>query len=120
MGEAGPEIFTPSSSGSVASNKSIPTAEEIGASVAAALHRVPLVVPQDAVTDAMLRRTPNGVRRSGAEPREYHRYPANLSALVTAASLKHAELTAVTSISPSGVSPNQRDVRIVAWPTTSS
>ena len=53
VGEAGPEIFVPSSSGSVLPNS---MAEEIGAAVAAALHRVPLVVPQDAVTDAMLRR----------------------------------------------------------------
>ena len=59
VGEAGPEVFMPSSSGSVAANKSLPTAEEIGAAVAAALHRVPLVVPQDAVTDSILRRTPN-------------------------------------------------------------
>ena len=59
VGERGPEIFTPGRSGSVAANKSIPTAEEIGAAVAAALHRVPLVVPQDAVTDSILRRTPN-------------------------------------------------------------
>ena len=54
----------PGSSGSVAANKSLPTAEEIGAAVAAALHRVPLVVPQDAVTDSILRRTPNSA--SGA------------------------------------------------------
>ena len=59
VGERGPEMFIPGSSGSVASNKSLPTAEEIGAAVAAALHRVPLVVPQDAVTDSILRRTPN-------------------------------------------------------------
>ena len=58
VGERGPEMFVPGSSGSVASNKSIPTAEEIGAAVTAALHRVPLVVPQDAVTDAMLRNAP--------------------------------------------------------------
>ena len=61
VGEGGKEeIFhVPSQSGSVVPNKSIPTAEEIGAAVAAALHRVPLVVPQDAVTDSILRRTPN-------------------------------------------------------------
>ena len=59
VGEAGPEIFTPGRSGSVASNKSIPTADDIGAAVVAALHRVPLVVPQDAVTDSILRRSPN-------------------------------------------------------------
>ena len=60
VGEGGkPEIFVPGQSGSVVPNKSIPTAEEIGAAVAAALHRVPLVVPQDAVTDSILRRTPN-------------------------------------------------------------
>ena len=58
VGERGEEIFVPSSSGSVVSNKSIPTAEEIGAAVAAAMQRVPLVVPQDAVTDAMLRNAP--------------------------------------------------------------
>ena len=52
VGERGPEMFVPGQSGSVAANKSIPTAEEIGAAVAAALHRVPLVVPQDAVTDS--------------------------------------------------------------------
>ena len=59
VGEGGkPEIFVPGQSGSVVPNKSIPTAEEIGAAVAEALHRVPLVVPQDAVTDAMLRNAP--------------------------------------------------------------
>ena len=58
IGEAGPEMFVPGQSGSVVSNKSIPTAEEIGAAVAAAMQRVPLVVPQDAVTDAMLRNAP--------------------------------------------------------------
>ena len=60
VGEGGkPEIFVPGQSGSVVPNKSIPTAEEIGAAVAAAMQRVPLVVPQDAVTDSILRRTPN-------------------------------------------------------------
>ena len=43
--------------------RDIPTADEIGAAVVAALHPlvVPLVtdVPQDAVTDSILRRTPN-------------------------------------------------------------
>ena len=69
VGEAGPEMFVPGQSGSVAANKSIPTAEEIGAAVAAALHRVPLVVPQDAVTDSILRRTPNrqALRGMGVE-----------------------------------------------------
>ena len=61
MGEGGkPEIFVP---GQLrvrgCRTRVIPTAEEIGAAVAAALHRVPLVVPQDAVTDSILRRTPN-------------------------------------------------------------
>ena len=59
VGERGPELFVPSQSGSVAANKSLPTADDIGAAVVAALHRVPLVVPQDAVTDSILRRTPN-------------------------------------------------------------
>ena len=61
VGEAGPEIFVPGSSGSVASNKSLPTAEEIGAAVARALQMAPLVVPQDPVTDALYR---NGPRRA--------------------------------------------------------
>ena len=61
VGERGPEIFVPSSSGSVAANKSLPTAEEIGAAVAAAMQRAPLVVPQDPVTDALYR---NGPRRA--------------------------------------------------------
>ena len=58
VGERGEEIFVPGSSGSVVPNKSIPSADEIGAAVVAALHRVPLVVPRDAVTDAMLRNAP--------------------------------------------------------------
>ena len=48
VGEGGKEeIFVPSTSGSVVPNKSIPTAEEIGAAVAAALHRAPLHVSQE-------------------------------------------------------------------------
>ena len=58
VGERGPEIFTPSSSGSVTANKDIPTAEEIGAAVAAAMQRAPLVVPQDQVTGATYRNGP--------------------------------------------------------------
>ena len=58
VGEAGPEVFMPSSSGSVASNKSLPTAEEIGAAVAAAMQRAPIVVPQDQVTGANYRNGP--------------------------------------------------------------
>ena len=58
VGEAGPEIFVPSSSGSVLPNS---MAEEIGAAVAAAMQRAPLVVPQDPVTDALYR---NGPRRA--------------------------------------------------------
>ena len=54
VGERGPEMFVPSQSGSVVPNKSIPTAEEIGAAVAAAMRRAPIVVPQDPVTDALL------------------------------------------------------------------
>ena len=61
VGEAGPEIFVPSSSGSIVPNKSIPTAEEIGAAVAAAMRKTPIVVPQDPVTDALYR---NGPRRA--------------------------------------------------------
>ena len=61
VGEVGEEIFVPSQSGSVVPNKSIPTAEEIGAAVAAAMQRAPLVVPQDPVTDAIYR---NGPRRA--------------------------------------------------------
>ena len=58
VGEAGPEIFVPSSSGSVLPNS---MAEDIGAAVVKALHRVPLVVPQDPVTDTLYR---NGPRRA--------------------------------------------------------
>ena len=58
VGEAGPEMFVPSSSGSVAANKSLPTAEEIGAAVAAAMQRAPIVVPQDQVTGANYRNGP--------------------------------------------------------------
>ena len=59
VGEGGKsEIFVPGQSGSVVPNNGIPTADEIGAAIVAALHRVPLVVPQDAVTDAMLRNAP--------------------------------------------------------------
>ena len=61
VGEVGEEIFVPSQSGSVVPHKSIPTAEEIGAAVAAAMQRAPLVVPQDPVTDAIYR---NGPRRA--------------------------------------------------------
>ena len=60
VGEAGPEIFVPSSSGSVLPNS---MAEDIGAAVVKALHRVPLVVPQDPVTDTLYR---NGPRRARA------------------------------------------------------
>ena len=59
VGEAGPEIFTPGRSGSVTSNRSIPSAEEIGAAVARAMQRAPLVVPRDAVTDAVLGNSPS-------------------------------------------------------------
>ena len=59
VGEAGPEVFIPGRSGSIVSNKGIPSAEEIGAAVAVALHRVPLVVPRDAVTDTVLATSPS-------------------------------------------------------------
>ena len=59
VGEAGPEIFTPGRSGSVTSNRSIPSAEEIGAAVARAMQGAPLVVPRDAVTDAVLGNSPS-------------------------------------------------------------
>ena len=59
VGEAGPEIFTPGRSGSVTSNRSIPSAAEIGAAVARAMQRAPLVVPRDAVTDSVLGNTPS-------------------------------------------------------------
>ena len=59
VGEVGPEIFTPSRSGSVTANKSIPTAEEIGVAVAQAMRRAPLVVPRDAVTDTVLGNSPS-------------------------------------------------------------
>ena len=58
VGERGEEIFVPSQSGSVVSNKSIPTAEEIGSAVAAAMQRAPIVVPQDQVTGANYRNGP--------------------------------------------------------------
>ena len=61
VGERGEEIFVPGQSGSVVPNKSIPTAEEIGAAVASAMQRAPIVVPQDPVTDALYR---NGPRRA--------------------------------------------------------
>ena len=56
VGERGPETFVPSSSGSILPNGL--TAEAIGEAVARALHRVPLSVPQSAVTDSVLRATP--------------------------------------------------------------
>ena len=59
VGEAGPEIFTPGRSGSVTSNRSIPSADEIGDAVAQAIRRTPLVVPRDAVTDAVLGNSPS-------------------------------------------------------------
>ena len=59
VGEGGEEVFVPDRSGSIASNKSLPSAEEIGAAVARAMHRVPLVVPRDAVTDTVLGNSPS-------------------------------------------------------------
>ena len=59
VGEAGPEIWTPGRSGSVTANKSIPSADEIGDAVAQAIRRTPLVVPRDAVTDAVLGNSPS-------------------------------------------------------------
>ena len=59
VGEAGPELFVPGRSGSVASNRSIPSAEEIGAAVARAMQRAPLIVPRDAVTDTVLGNSPS-------------------------------------------------------------
>ena len=61
VGERGPEMFVPGRSGGIVPNSGIPSAEEIGAAVAAALRRSPLVVPQDPVTDALYR---NGPRRA--------------------------------------------------------
>ena len=61
VGEAGPEMFVPGQSGGIVPNEGIPSAEEIGAAVAAAMQRAPLVVPQDPVTDALYR---NGPRRA--------------------------------------------------------
>ena len=55
----------PSSSGSVLPNS---MADDIGAAVVKALHRVPLVVPRDAVTDAMLQNAFTASGRS-MEPR---------------------------------------------------
>ena len=56
------KFFVPGQSGSVACRTSpIPTAEEIGAAVASAMQRAPIVVPQDPVTDALYR---NGPRRA--------------------------------------------------------
>ena len=59
VGEAGEEIFVPRQSGSVVPNKGIPSAEEIGAAVARAMRRTPLVVPRDAVTDTVLGNSPS-------------------------------------------------------------
>ena len=56
VGERGPETFVPSSSGSILPNGL--TAEAIGEAVARALQRVPLSIPQNAVTDSILRATP--------------------------------------------------------------
>ena len=56
VGERGPETFIPSSSGSILPNGL--TAEAIGEAVARALQRVPLSIPQNAVTDSILRATP--------------------------------------------------------------
>ena len=56
VGERGPELFVPSESGSVLPNGL--TAEAIGEAVARALHRVPLSIPQNAVTDSQLRHAP--------------------------------------------------------------
>ena len=53
VGERGPELFVPGQSGGIVANEGIPSAEAIGAAVVAALQRVPLVVPQDPVTDAL-------------------------------------------------------------------
>ena len=60
VGEGGKsEIFVPGQSGSVVPNSGIPTAEDIGAAVAVAMRRSPLVVPRDAVTDAVLGNSPS-------------------------------------------------------------
>ena len=60
VGEGGKEeIFVPGQSGSVVPNNGIPSAEEIGAAVARAMRRTPLVVPRDAVTDAVLGNSPS-------------------------------------------------------------
>ena len=73
VGEAGPEMFIPGQSGSITPNGGLPSAAEIGAAVVAALHRVPLVVPQNPVTDALYRNGPRaalkGYGRKRAAPR---------------------------------------------------
>ena len=55
VGERGPEMFVPGRSGGIVPNS---IAKEIGAAVAAALHRVPLRVSRNSVTDAMLENAP--------------------------------------------------------------
>ena len=56
VGERGPEVFTPSASGSILPNGL--TAESIGAAVARALQRNPPVVSQSPVTDSVMRAWP--------------------------------------------------------------
>ena len=60
VGEGGrAEIFVPGQSGRVVPNSGIPSAAEIGAAVAVAMRRAPLVVPRDAVTDTVLGNSPS-------------------------------------------------------------
>ena len=65
VGERGPEYFTPSSSGSITPNDELPSARKIGEAVARALRESPISIPQDAVTDSVLRAAPAARRCAG-------------------------------------------------------
>ena len=59
MGERGPEYFTPTTPGYVTPNDGgRDNARRIGREVAKALQESPISIPQDAVTDSVLRAAP--------------------------------------------------------------
>ena len=69
VGEAGPELFIPRQSGSIApgGGSSKQLADEIGQAVARAVqHGINVVIPPDQITDAVLRRTPSRVALRGS------------------------------------------------------
>ena len=69
VGEAGPELFIPRQSGSIApgGGSSKQRAEEIGQAVARAVqHGINVVIPPDQITDAVIRRTPSRVALRGS------------------------------------------------------